>query len=63
MPNPWWEWADNLAEQVENLEEENEMLCQKVECLESNVDFFEEKVKQRTYVVGTHAATRIHQQY
>ena len=38
MPNPWWEWADNLADQVENLEAENEMLCQKVECLESNVE-------------------------
>ena len=38
MPNSWWEWGGNLAEQVENLEADNEMLCQKVECLESNVE-------------------------
>ena len=44
MPNSWWEWGDNLAEQVENLEEENEMLYEKVFCLESNVDFLKKKL-------------------
>ena len=38
MPNHWWEWAGNLADQVENLEAENHMMSQKVEFLESNVE-------------------------
>ena len=44
MPNPWWEWADNLADQVENLEAENHMLSQNVEFLESNVENLKKKM-------------------
>ena len=38
MPNPWWDWAEDLADQVENLEEENRMLKIKVQSLESNAE-------------------------
>ena len=51
MPNSWWEWSENLDEKVDNLDEkvesleaENEMLSEKVFCLESNVDFLKKKL-------------------
>ena len=44
MPNSWWEWRENLDEKVESLEAENEMLSEKVFCLESNVDFLKKKL-------------------
>ena len=51
MPNSWWEWRENLDEKVDNLDEkvesleaENEMLSEKVFCLESNVDFLKKKL-------------------
>ena len=51
MPNSWWEWGENLDEKVDNLDEkvesleaENEMLSEKVFCLESNVDFLKKKL-------------------
>ena len=38
MPNHWWACAEDVADQIENIEHENKALLQKVECLEINIE-------------------------
>ena len=48
----WWDWAEDLADQVDNLEEENHML-KKVQSLESNVENLNNKIDNLlTLLVG-----------